>query len=67
MKTSLLRMRLTKEVEVIELVKKLNSKFDTIDFLYNIAELEYIKVLQDLSTVEWKDSLAINLTTHLFL
>jgi len=57
----------TKEVEVTELVKKLNSKFDTIDFLYNIAGIGIYKSTEDLSTVEWKDSLAINLTTPFIL
>jgi short-subunit dehydrogenase len=57
----------SKEDNVETLVEQIKSNFDKIDLLYNIAGIGIYKSIEDLSAVEWKDSLTINLTAPFIL
>ncbi len=57
----------SKQEEVENLVDTISAKFETIDFLFNIAGVGIYKSIEDLTIKEWNDSLAINLSAPYIL
>jgi short-subunit dehydrogenase len=57
----------TNSKDVEKLCDEIKSKYEKIDFLFNVAGIGIYKNIDDLSIEEWNDSLSINLTAPFIL
>jgi len=54
---------LSEQRQVMDLLNTISSKFEKIDYLFNVAGIGIYKKIEDLTITEWNDSLMVNLST----
>lgn len=58
---------LSEQRQVMDLLNTISSKFEKIDYLFNIAGIGIYKKIEDLTITEWNNSLMVNLSTPYIL